>query len=90
MGDYHLVRVWQLKAGCTGGELEALTASGYLEMQRWIPGVKHIALIRADGDGDMGSSAEGAGSVRGRQPNTTLEGDDYDSEISGGPAGGRG
>ena len=24
-------------------------ASGYLEMQRWIPGVKHIALVRTDG-----------------------------------------
>ncbi|SRR5438094_10187894 len=50
MGDYHLVRVWQLKQGCTGAELEGLMASGYLEMQRWIPGVKHIALVRAGGD----------------------------------------
>src|SRR5436305_14708304 len=51
MGDYHLVRVWQLKPGCTGTELEELMASGYLEMQRWIPGVKHIALVRVGGDG---------------------------------------
>ena len=49
MANYHLVRVWQLKPGCTGTELEALMASGYLEMQRWIPGVKHIALVRAYG-----------------------------------------
>src|SRR5437763_9731312 len=49
MGDYHLLRVWQLKPGCTGSELEALMASGYLEMLRWIPGVKHIALVRAGG-----------------------------------------
>ncbi len=51
MGDYHLVRVWQLKEGSTGAELEELMASGYLEMQRWIPGVKHIVLVRASGDG---------------------------------------
>lgn len=49
MGDYHLLRVWQLKPGCTGSELETLMASGYLEMQRWIPGVKHIALVRTAG-----------------------------------------
>jgi heme-degrading monooxygenase HmoA len=46
MGEYHLVRVWQLKPGHTGAELEALMASGYLEMQRWIPGVKHVSLLR--------------------------------------------
>ena len=50
MGHYHLVRVWQLKEGSTGAELEELMASGYLEMQRWIPGVKHIALVRVGGD----------------------------------------
>ena len=51
MDAYHLVRVWQLKEGCTGAELEELMASGYLEMQRWIPGVKHIALLRVGGHG---------------------------------------
>jgi hypothetical protein len=51
MGHYHLVRVWQLKEGSTGAELEELMASGYLEMQRWIPGVKHIALVRVGGHG---------------------------------------
>ena len=51
MGDYYLVRIWQLKPGQTGGELEALMTSGYLEMQRWIPGVKRISLMRASGDG---------------------------------------
>ena len=50
MNAYHLVRVWQLKPGHTGAELEALMASGYIEMQRWIPGVKHIALVRLGGD----------------------------------------
>jgi len=32
-----------------GAELEALAASGYLEMQRWIPGVAQVSLARADG-----------------------------------------
>ena len=50
MGDYYLVRVWRLKPGSTGAELEALMSSGYLEMQSWIPGVKHISLMRAGGD----------------------------------------
>jgi len=50
MGDYYLVRIWQLKPGCAGAELEALMSSGYLEMQRWIPGVKHISLMRAGDD----------------------------------------
>ncbi len=45
MGDYYSVRIWRLKAGHTGAELEALASSGYLEMQRWIPGVKHISLV---------------------------------------------
>ena len=47
MGDYYAVRLWQLKAGHTGVELEALANSGYLEMQRWIPGVRHVTLLRA-------------------------------------------
>ena len=51
MGHYHLVRVWQLKEGSTVAELEELMASGYLEMQRWIPGVKHIVLVRVGGHG---------------------------------------
>src|SRR5438874_4074420 len=46
MGDYVSVRVWQLKPGASAAELEALTGSGILEMQRWIPGVKHLSLIR--------------------------------------------
>jgi heme-degrading monooxygenase HmoA len=48
MDEYHLVRIWQLKPGHTGAELEALMASGYLEMQRWTPGVKHISLLRTN------------------------------------------
>jgi hypothetical protein len=45
MGDYYSVRILRLRAGHTGAELEALASSGYLEMQRWIPGVKHISLV---------------------------------------------
>ncbi|HAT44497.1 MAG TPA: hypothetical protein DEV72_06945 [Ktedonobacter sp.] len=45
---YYSVRIWQLKPDCTGAELEALAASGYLEMQRWISGVKHVSLVRSD------------------------------------------
>ena len=47
MGDYHSVRIWQLKPGSTATDLEALATSGYLEMQRWIPGVKRVSLQRA-------------------------------------------
>lgn len=50
MGEYYAVRIWQLKAGHTGAELEALANTGYLEMQRWIPGVRHISLLRASGN----------------------------------------
>jgi|SRR5580700_9353506 heme-degrading monooxygenase HmoA len=50
MGEFYSVRIWQLKPGVAGGELEALMSSGYLEMQRWIPGVKHITLLRGGGD----------------------------------------
>ncbi len=49
MGQYHSMRVWQLKPGQMGADLENLTSTGFLEMQRWIPGVKHIALLRAAG-----------------------------------------
>lgn len=49
MGDYHSVRIWQLKAGSTAADFEALAASGYLEMQRWIPRVKRVFLQRASG-----------------------------------------
>ncbi len=45
---YYSVRIWQLKPDCTGAELEALAASGYLEMQRWISGVKQVSLLRSD------------------------------------------
>src|SRR5437588_257961 len=50
MGDYYSIRVWQLKPEASAAELEALTASGILEMQRWIPGVKHLSLIRSTGE----------------------------------------
>ncbi|HVB24692.1 MAG TPA: hypothetical protein VNG51_22330 [Ktedonobacteraceae bacterium] len=49
-GEYYSTRIWLLRAGCTGAELEELAASGYLEMQRWIPGVKHLSLVRLSGE----------------------------------------
>src|SRR6266516_1511329 len=52
MGKHYLVRVWELKAGCAGEELEELMSSGYLEMQQWMPGVEHVSLLRAGGAGE--------------------------------------
>jgi hypothetical protein len=54
MKEYYSVRLWQLKPGASAAELEALAASGILEMQRWIPGVKHISLIQLSGEGESG------------------------------------
>ncbi len=50
MQNYYSVRVWQLKPGASAGDVEALAASGMLEMQRWIPGVKYLSLIRLRGE----------------------------------------
>ena len=50
MNAYRLVRVWQLKSGASAYELEELVTSGVLEMQRWIPGVQDLSLIRLDGE----------------------------------------
>ncbi len=50
MKDYRSVRLWQLKPGASASELEELMASGVLEMQRWIPGVKHLSLLRLAGE----------------------------------------
>jgi len=44
--DYCSIRLWQLKPGSSHQELEALAASGLVEMQRWIPGVKQLSLVR--------------------------------------------
>lgn len=49
MGNFYSVRIWQLKPGQSGADLEQLTASGYIEMQRWIPGVRHVSLLRTSG-----------------------------------------
>jgi len=49
MNEYRSIRLWQLKPGASDRELEALMTSGVLEMQRWIPGVKHLSLIRLAG-----------------------------------------
>lgn len=50
MKDYRLVRLWQLKPGACASELEELMASGVLEMQRWIPGVNRLSLLRLAGE----------------------------------------
>jgi hypothetical protein len=50
MNGYRSVRLWQLRAGASASELEELVTSGVLEMQRWIPGVKGLSLIRLDGE----------------------------------------
>src|ERR1700736_1278305 len=51
MGDYRSVRIWQLKPGYIASDLEALANSGYVEMQRWIAGVKRVSLQRVSGHG---------------------------------------
>jgi hypothetical protein len=50
MNGYRSVRVWQLKMGASARELEELVTSGVLEMQRWIPGVKSLSLVRLEGE----------------------------------------
>jgi hypothetical protein len=50
MGDYCCVRVWQLKASASESDLEAFAGSSLLEMQRWIPGIKRLALCRLAGE----------------------------------------
>jgi len=54
MQDYYSVRLWRLKPGASAAELESLAASGILEMQRWIPGVKRLSLIRLTGESESG------------------------------------
>ncbi len=50
LGDYYFVRVLQLKPEAADAELEELISSGFWEMQRWIPGVKHLSLVRLRGE----------------------------------------
>ncbi len=50
MNGYRSVRLWQLKSGASARELEELVTSGVLEMQRWIPGVQSLSLVRLDGE----------------------------------------
>lgn len=50
MNAYRSVRLWKLKEGASASELEELVTSGVLEMQRWIPGVKGLSLIRLDSE----------------------------------------
>ena len=46
MNAYRSVRLWQLKPEASAAELEELVTSGVVEMQRWIPGVKDLSLVR--------------------------------------------
>lgn len=46
MSEYCSVRVWQLKAGASASELEALATDGIAEMYRWIPGIERFSLVR--------------------------------------------
>lgn len=48
MAKFYCVRVWQVRPGAEAVELERLAGSGLVEMQRWIPGVERIALVRDD------------------------------------------
>jgi hypothetical protein len=50
MNAYRSIRLWQLKPGAPAGELEELVTSGVIEMQRWIPGVQHLSLMRLAGE----------------------------------------
>ncbi len=50
MNAYRSIRLWQLKSGASASELEELLTSGVIEMQRWIPGVQHLSLMRLAGE----------------------------------------
>lgn len=50
MSDYHYVRLWRLKPESSVADVEALASSSVLEMQRWIPGVKRLLLLRLPGE----------------------------------------
>jgi hypothetical protein len=50
MHEYRSIRLWQLQPGASASELEELVTSGVLEMQRWIPGVQGLSLLRLDGE----------------------------------------
>ena len=57
MGDYYLIRVYELVAGASATELERLAATGLAEMLRWIPGVKRLSLMRLGADADESTGA---------------------------------
>ncbi len=50
MGEYFCVRVWEVRTGMAMKDVEALAKTGVLEMQRWIPGVKQVRLVRLQGE----------------------------------------
>ena len=53
MSEYCSVRIWQLKAGASAAELEALARDGIAEMYRWIPGVERFSLARLASQPEM-------------------------------------
>ena len=50
MNEYFCVRVWEVRTGMAMKDVEALARTGVLEMQRWIPGVKQVRLVRLQGE----------------------------------------
>lgn len=52
MGEYYLLRVYQLNAGGSSEEVERLAESGLAEMQRWIAGAKQLSLLRLGTDNE--------------------------------------
>jgi hypothetical protein len=50
MGGYQCVQVWQLRPQACTADLEALVASGLVEMLRWTPGVQQCTLQRVSGE----------------------------------------
>ena len=46
MSEYFCARVWEVRMGMAMNDVEALARTGVLEMQRWIPGVKQVQLVR--------------------------------------------
>lgn len=49
MGQYYCVRIWQLKAEAVTNDVELLASTALVELQRWIPGVEHLSILRLDG-----------------------------------------
>ena len=46
MSDYHCVRLWRVRPEAVAAHVEALASSSIVEIQRWIPGIKRLSLLR--------------------------------------------